>query len=62
MALPAVAWENQGPFSAFKKSFQILKKHPVQFLTSYSLTFAAGVVIGNSIIQKVSPTRKDKWI
>jgi len=50
MALPAVAWENQGPFSAFKKSFQILKKHPVQFLTSYSLTFAAGVIMALPLV------------
>ena len=50
MALPAVAWENQGPFSAFKKSFQILKKHPLQFLTSYSLTLAAGMVMALPLI------------
>jgi len=50
MALPAVAWENQGPFSAFKKSFQILKKHPVQFLISYSLTFAAGVIMALPLV------------
>lgn len=45
MALPAIAWENKGPFAAYKKSFHIIKKHPVQFLTSYSLTFAAGVLM-----------------
>ncbi len=50
LALPAVAWENQGPFSAFKKSFSIIKKHPVQFLTSYSLTFVAGVVMALPLI------------
>ena len=45
MALPAVAWENKGPFAAYKKSFQIIKKHPAQFLTSYSLTLAAAGVM-----------------
>jgi hypothetical protein len=45
LALPAVAWENKGPFAAYRKSFQIIKKHPAQFLTSYSLTFLAGVVM-----------------
>ncbi len=45
MALPAVAWENKGPFAAYKKSFQIIKRHPTQFFTSYSLTFAAGIVM-----------------
>lgn len=45
MALPAVAWENKGPFAAYKKSFLVIKKHPTQFLTSYSLTFAAGMVM-----------------
>lgn len=50
MALPAVAWEHKGPFAAYKKSFQIIKKHPTQFLTSYSLTFAAGLVMALPLI------------
>lgn len=42
LALPAIAWENKGPFSAFSQSFRIIKAHPVQFLTTYTLTgFAA---------------------
>ncbi len=45
MALPAIAWENKGPFAAYKKAFHVIKTHPVQFLTSYSLTFAAGVLM-----------------
>ncbi|MHC4241979.1 MAG: tellurite resistance TerB family protein [Planctomycetota bacterium] len=38
LSLPAIAWENKGPFSAIKQSFRIIKKHPVQFLTTYTLT------------------------
>ena len=45
LALPAVAWEGKGPFAAYKKSFQIIKKHPTQFLTSYTLTLAAAGVM-----------------
>ena len=45
MALPAVAWENKGPFAAYKRSFQIIKKHPTQFLASYTLTLVAAVVM-----------------
>ncbi len=38
LALPAIAWENKGSFSAFRKSIEIVRKHPVQFLTTYTLT------------------------
>ncbi|MCD6549181.1 hypothetical protein J7K41_00500 [Candidatus Micrarchaeota archaeon] len=39
--LPAVTWENKGPVDAFKRGFEVIKRHPVQFLTSYSLTLLA---------------------
>ena len=38
LSLPAIARENKGPFSAIKQAFRIIKKHPVQFLTTYTLT------------------------
>lgn len=38
LALPAIAWENKGSFSAIRQSIRIIKKHPVQFLTTYTLT------------------------
>lgn len=38
LSLPAIAWENKGPFSAIGQAFRIIKKHPVQFLTTYTLT------------------------
>ena len=50
MALPAIAWENKGPFSAFKQSFQIVRRHPLQFLTSYSLTLFAGIVMALPLV------------
>ena len=68
MALPAVAWENKGPFAAYKRSFHIIRTHPVQFLTSYSLTFAAGVVMALpllpiSILSKMKvPLPTGVWI
>jgi hypothetical protein len=45
LSLPAIAWENRGPFKAFSKAFEVIKKHPKQFLLSYSLTFAASGVM-----------------
>jgi hypothetical protein len=42
LTLPAIAWENKGPFSSFSKAFEIIKRHPIQFMTTYTLTgFAA---------------------
>lgn len=38
LTLPAIAWEDKGPFSSFGQAFRIIKKHPVQFITSYTLT------------------------
>jgi len=38
LALPAIAWENKSSFSAIGQSIRIIKKHPVQFLTTYTLT------------------------
>ncbi len=38
LTLPAIAWEGQGPLDAVRKAFAILKQHPIQFLTSYTLT------------------------
>lgn len=45
LSLPAIAWENKGPWSSLKKSFQIIKKHPLQFLTVYTLTELAAIAI-----------------
>jgi len=50
LALPAVAWENKGSFEALKKSTQIVKKHPIQFLTSYTLTGATALVMALPLI------------
>ncbi len=45
LTLPAIAWENKGPFSAFKRSLEVIKKHPAQFLTSYTLTAVASFIM-----------------
>ena len=50
LILPAIAWENKGPFSAFKKSLEIIKKHPVQFLTSYTITGIAALFMALPLI------------
>jgi hypothetical protein len=38
LSLPAIAWENKGPFSALGEALGVIKKHAVQFLTTYTLT------------------------
>jgi hypothetical protein len=38
LTLPIIAWENKGIIYSFNKSTEILKKHPMQFLTAYVLT------------------------
>lgn len=50
LSLPAIAWENKGPFSAFKTSFQIIKKHPIHFITSFTLTEVAGLLMALPLI------------
>lgn len=45
LALPAITWDNKGPFSAFRKAFSIMKQHPLQFLTTYTLTGAAAFLM-----------------
>ncbi len=50
MALPAVAWENKGPFSAFIRSLKIYNRHRTQFLLSYTLTFTAFIVMAVPLI------------
>ncbi|MDH7517209.1 MAG: hypothetical protein QHH19_02550 [Candidatus Thermoplasmatota archaeon] len=50
LTLPAIAWENKGPFSAFKRSLEIIKKHPLQFLTTYTLTGVAAFFMAIPIL------------
>ena len=50
LTLPAIAWENKGPFSAFKRSLEIIKRHPLQFLTTYTLTGVAGIFMAIPLI------------
>lgn len=50
LTLPAIAWENKGPFSAFKRSLEILKRHPMQFLTTYTLTGLASLFMAIPLI------------
>lgn len=50
LSLPAVAWENQGPLSALRRSFEIIMTHPVHFLTAYTLTGAASVLMALPLV------------
>ncbi len=50
LTLPAVAWENKGSFSAFGQAFKIIKKHPLQFITTYTLTGFAAIVMALPLI------------
>jgi hypothetical protein len=45
LALPAIAWENQGPRSAISKAIEVIKKHSRQFLINYSITLAATTIM-----------------
>lgn len=45
LALPAIAWEDKGPFSSFGKAFKIIKQHPVEFFTGYTMTGIAAVIM-----------------
>lgn len=45
LALPSITWDNEGPFSAFRKAFSIMKQHPLQFLSTYTLTGAAALLM-----------------
>lgn len=50
LSFPAIAWENKGPFSSLKKSFEIIRKHPIQFLSAYGLTFAAIFILSIPLV------------
>lgn len=50
LVLPAITWENKGPFSAFRKAVEIIKLHPIQFLTTYTLTGAAAVLMALPLV------------
>src|SRR3989344_616862 len=45
LTLPAIAWEHKGPFSSFGQAFKIIRKHPVQFITTYTLTGFAALIM-----------------
>ena len=45
LALPAIAWENKRPFSAIAQSVRIIRKHSVEFLTTYTLTTLTGLLL-----------------
>ncbi|MBM3234014.1 hypothetical protein FJZ19_02880 [Candidatus Pacearchaeota archaeon] len=50
LALPAIAWEDKGSFEALGRSTKIIRKHPVQFLTAYTLTEATALVMALPLI------------
>lgn len=50
LTLPAIAWENKGPITGFNQAFRIVKTHPIQFLSTYSITLAAAMFIALPLI------------
>jgi hypothetical protein len=50
LTLPAIAWEGKGPIGGFKRAFIVVKKHPVQFLSTYALTLAAATLMALPLI------------
>jgi hypothetical protein len=50
LALPAIAWEHEGSYAAFKKAVTIVKKHPTQFFSEYGLTLSAAFVMAIPLV------------
>jgi MFS superfamily sulfate permease-like transporter len=50
LALPAIAWENKNAFQAIAHSTEIIRKHPLQFLTAYTLTGATALIMALPLI------------
>ncbi len=50
LALPAICWEGENSFSAFREAVEIIKKHPVQFLTEYALTGTAAIIMAIPLV------------
>lgn len=50
LTLPAIAWEGKGPATGFKQAFKIVKTHPMQFLSTHSITLAAATFIALPLI------------
>lgn len=50
LSLPAIAWENKGPIAALRTASQIIKKHPIIFLSTYTLTEIVAAVIAIPLI------------
>jgi hypothetical protein len=48
--LPAIAWEDLGPWQAAKKGSRVIRLHSIQFLTNYGLTAAAGLLMAIPLI------------
>jgi hypothetical protein len=48
--LPAIAWEDLGPWQAAKRGSKVIRQHPTQFLTNYGLTAAAGTLMAIPLI------------
>jgi len=45
LSLPAIAWEDKGPMTAFGRAGEIIRRHPGQFFTTYTLTALAAFVM-----------------
>lgn len=45
LSLPAICWQNQGPFKAMQSGFKTARKHLVEFLSGYALSEAVAVII-----------------
>ncbi len=50
LSLPAIAWEDKGPFQAISGAFVMIRKNPVQFLSAYTLTGVAAFIMALPLI------------
>ncbi len=45
LALPGIAWKNFGPSESLREGLSVIRQKPLQFLTVYTLTSAASLVM-----------------
>lgn len=50
LTLPSITWEDEGPISSFKKAVSIIKEHTYQFLSTYTLTLFAAIIMGLPLV------------
>ncbi|HKZ34497.1 MAG TPA: hypothetical protein VJ179_01345, partial [Patescibacteria group bacterium] len=50
LTLPAIAWEGKDPFESFGTAASVIKRHPAQFLTTYTITGIIGAIMALPLV------------